>query len=266
MAETKAQVAVAYVHKTDVDQAKQIAQRWHFDYIGDIAAASNFAELTFVLQVNDQTLELVKLDEPKLAPIKVDFVDGAVGHRRKFGGGRGQDIAKAVGLKHGFNPHVLDATAGLGRDAFVLAALGCKVTLVERNPVVAALLEDGLARAQLNADINEIALRMTLIHQSSTQDMPQLDDIDVVYLDPMYPHKEKSAQVKKEMRVFQHLVGADLDADQLFAPALALAEYRVVVKRPSYADYLANQKPSTEVKMKKNRFDIYVNKGIPKPV
>ncbi|REL31389.1 class I SAM-dependent methyltransferase [Thalassotalea euphylliae] len=265
MADTHLQVAVAYVHKTDVDLAKQVAQRWHFDYIGDIAAAANFAELAFVLQVNDQVLELVKLDEPKLAPIKVDFIDGAVGHRRKFGGGRGQDIAKAVGLKHGFNPHVLDATAGLGRDAFVLAALGCKVTLVERNPVVAALLADGLARAQLNADISEIAQRMTLIHQSSTQDMPQLDDIDVVYLDPMYPHKEKSAQVKKEMRVFQHLVGADLDADQLLAPALALAEYRVVVKRPSYADYLANQKPSTEVKMKKNRFDIYVNKGIPKP-
>ena len=266
MAAITPQVAVAYVNKTDVDYAKQVAQRWRFDYIGDIAAAANFEQLAFVLQVNDQVLELVKLDEPKLAPIKVDFVDGAVGHRRKFGGGRGQDIAKAIGLKHGFNPHVLDATAGLGRDAFVLAALGCRLTLVERNPVVAALLADGLARARLNPDISDIAERMTLIHQSSTQDMPQLADVDVVYLDPMYPHKEKSAQIKKEMRVFQHLVGADQDADQLLAPALALAEYRVVVKRPTYANYLAEKKPATEVKMKKNRFDIYVNKGIPKPV
>ena len=257
-------IAVAYVLKQDVDYAKQVAQRWGFNYIGDIAATANHPELAFVLQVNGQVLELIKLDEPKLTPIKVDFVEGAVGHRRKFGGGRGQDIAKAIGLKHSFNPHVLDATAGLGRDAFVLASLGCRLTLVERNPVVAALLEDGINRARLNSEIGEIAERMTLIHQSSTADMPQLNDVDVVYLDPMYPHKEKSAQIKKEMRVFQHLVGADNDADQLLSPAQALAEYRVVVKRPTYAGYLADKKPSTEIKMKKNRFDIYVNKGIPK--
>ncbi|WP_448212423.1 class I SAM-dependent methyltransferase [Colwellia sp. MEBiC06753] len=257
-------VAVGYVHSSDAEYAKKIAQKWQFTYIGDIAAATNHPDLAFVLQVNDQVLELTKTDEPKLTPIKVDFVEGAVAHRRKFGGGRGQDIAKAVGLKHGFTPHVLDATAGLGRDAFVLASLGCKITLIERNPVVAALLEDGIARAQLNTDIAEIAERMTLIHQSSIDEMTTLNDIDVVYLDPMYPHKEKSAQVKKEMRVFQSLVGADDDADLLLAPAKALAKYRVVVKRPSYASPIANTKPSTEIKMKKNRFDIYVNQGIPK--
>jgi 16S rRNA (guanine1516-N2)-methyltransferase len=88
---------------------------------------------------------------------------------------------------------------------------------------------------------------------------------DVIYLDPMYPHKEKSALVKKEMRVFQSLVGEDLDADALLAPAIALAKYRVVVKRPSYAPPLANKKPSTSINMKKNRFDVYVNQAIPKP-
>jgi len=257
-------VAVAYVHSSDADYAKKIAIQNNFLYIGDIAATNNHSQLEFILQVSDQALALVKVDEPKLAPIKVDFVEGAVGHRRKFCGGRGQDIAKAVGLKHGFTPHVLDATAGLGRDAFVLASLGCKVTLIERNPVVAALLADGLSRAKLNVDVAEIANRMTLIHQSSIEEMSLLEHADVVYLDPMYPHKEKSAQVKKEMRVFQSLVGADLDADNLLEPALNIAEYRVVVKRPTYAGYLANKKPSTEIKMKKNRFDVYVNKGIPK--
>jgi len=87
---------------------------------------------------------------------------------------------------------------------------------------------------------------------------------DVIYLDPMYPHREKSAAVKKEMRVFQSLVGEDLDADNLLEPALALAKYRVVVKRPSYAPPLNNKKPSTSIKMKKNRFDVYVNQAIPK--
>jgi len=257
-------IAVAYIDKTDVDLAKKIADKWQLPYIGDIAAKANFPELEFVLQVNFQHLELSKLDEPKLGAIKVDFVSGAVAHRRKFGGGRGQDIAKAVGLKHGFTPHVLDATAGLGRDSFVLATLGCTVTMMERMPVVAALLENGLQRGNLNTDVNDITQKMKIIHASSINDMDLAQQPDVIYLDPMYPHREKSAAIKKEMRIFQTLVGEDLDADALLAPALALAKYRVVVKRPNYAPPLNNQKPSTTIKMKKNRFDVYVNQAVPK--
>nr|WP_322787123.1 class I SAM-dependent methyltransferase [Thalassotalea agarivorans] len=232
--------------------------------MGDEAASTNHLQLNFLLRVNDQVLELVKLDEPKLGAICVDFVAGASAHRRKFGGGRGQDIAKAVGLKHGFTPHVLDGTAGLGRDAFVLASLGCKVTMIERNPVVAALLEDGLERAELSSEVADIIANMSLINGSSIETLSAQHNIDVVYLDPMYPHKEKSAAVKKEMRVFQSLVGGDEDADALLSPALAIAAYRVVVKRPSYAQPLAGKPPATSYKMKKNRFDVYVNQAIPK--
>ncbi|WP_192844273.1 class I SAM-dependent methyltransferase, partial [Rodentibacter caecimuris] len=84
----------------------------------------------------DERLELRKLDEPKLGAVYVDFVGGAMAHRRKFGGGRGEAVAKAVGIKGNELPTVIDATAGLGRDAFVLAAIGCQVRLVERHPVV----------------------------------------------------------------------------------------------------------------------------------
>lgn len=257
-------IAVAYVDNTDVDQAKKVAKKWKLNYIGDARSAAQHPKLAFLLQCNHQYLELCKLDEPKLGGVKVDFVEGAMAHRRKFGGGRGQDIAKAIGLKHGFTPHILDATAGLGRDAFVLASLGCSVTLMERMPIVAALLDDGLARASLNNDVSEIVNRMQLVHASSIENMNLAEQVDVVYLDPMYPHREKSAAVKKEMRVFQSLVGEDLDADALLAPALALAKYRVVVKRPSYAPPLNNKTPSTSIKMKKNRFDVYVNQAIPK--
>lgn len=257
-------IAVGYVDSIDAEKAKAIAVKWGFDYIGDVAAVVNFPKLQFLLQVNIQRLELIKLDEPKLGAIAVDFVSGAAAHRRKFGGGRGQDIAKAVGLKHGFTPCVLDATAGLGRDAFVLATLGCEVKMIERNPVVAALLDDGLQRAALSVEVNDITDRMTLMFGSSIENMSDESGIDVVYLDPMYPHKEKSAAVKKEMRVFQSLVGADIDSDNLLAPAIDIAQYRVVVKRPSYAENLASKKPSTSIKMKKNRFDVYVNRGIPK--
>ena len=193
-------IAVAYVDAVDVDKAKKIAHQWQLDYIGDIAAIKKKPELAFALQVNMQHLELCKLDEPKLGAISVDFVDGATAHRRKFGGGRGQDIAKAVGLKHGFTPNVLDATAGLGRDAFVLATLGCHVTMMERMPIVAALLEDGLERAKLSSEVNDITERMNLIHASSIENMSLATRPDVIYLDPMYPHREKSAAVKKDRK------------------------------------------------------------------
>jgi 16S rRNA (guanine1516-N2)-methyltransferase len=257
-------IAVAYVHSSDALQAKKIAHQLQINYIGDHHAVVNYPNLQFLLQVNEQFLELTKLDEPKLGAIKVDFVHGAVAHRRKFGGGRGQDIAKAIGLKHGFTPHVLDATAGLGRDAFLLASLGCKVTLMERMPVVAALLADGIERALLNHETSAIVANMNLLPTSLLDQKPVTIATDIVYLDPMYPHREKSALVKKEMRVFQSLVGEDLDADALLVPALALAKYRVVVKRPNYAPPLANQQPSMSIKMKKNRFDVYVKQAIPK--
>ncbi|WP_371379747.1 class I SAM-dependent methyltransferase [Thalassotalea aquiviva] len=244
--------------------AEDIASRWSLTYGGELKDI-NKVKSPFYLLVTDERLQLHKTDEPKLDGITVDFIDGAVGHRRKFGGGRGQDIAKAVGLKHGFNPHVLDATAGLGRDAFLLASLGCKVTMMERQIPVAALLYDGLERAKRDPEIGQwIEQRMQLINTSSIEAMNQVDDVDVVYLDPMYPHKQKSAAVKKEMRVFQTLVGSDPDADELLAQALDIAKYRVVVKRPNYAEPLAAKAPSTSIKMKKNRFDVYVKQAIPK--
>ena len=120
-------------------------------------------------------------------------------------------MAKAVGIKGDYLPDVVDATAGLGRDAFVLASVGCRVRMLERNPVVAALLDDGLARGYADAEIGGwLQERLQLIHASS---LTALSDItprpQVVSVDPMFPHKQKSALVKKEMRVFQSLVGPD---------------------------------------------------------
>ncbi|KML71566.1 16S rRNA (guanine(1516)-N(2))-methyltransferase RsmJ [Pectobacterium peruviense] len=212
------------------------------------------------LVLTAERLELRKQDEPKLGAIFVDFVAGPMAHRRRFGGGRGEAVAKAVGIKKGYLPDVVDATAGLGRDAFVLAALGCHVRMVERNPVVAALLDDGLQRGYQDAEIGLwLRERLTLLHASS---MMALRDIapppDVVYLDPMFPHKQKSALVKKEMRVFQSLVGADDDADALLEPARALAKKRVVVKRPDYAPPLAGVPAQSMLETKSHRFDFYL--------
>lgn len=208
----------------------------------------------------DECLELRKLDEPKLGAVYVDLVGGTMAHRRKFGGGRGEAVAKAVGIKGLELPTVIDATAGLGRDAFVLASIGCQVRLVERHPVVFLLLQDGLNRAYQDEEIGEMLqqnLRLLNVQHINELD-PNTDYADVVYLDPMYPHKQKSALVKKEMRVFQHLVGADLDADELLLPALQLAKKRVVVKRPGYAEFLCGKQPHFSRETKNHRFDIYM--------
>lgn len=245
----------SFVFATDPErqsEAEAIAGRW-----GLLESAGRFQ-----LQLTGEHLQLVDREEPSSGAVVVDFVGGAVGHRRRFGGGRGQPIAKAVGLKGGASPSVVDATGGLGRDAFVLASLGCQVTLLERSPVVAALLEDGLSRAARDEEIGAwVSERLRLVHADAVEWMNDLQDgafPEVVYLDPMFPHRRKSALVKKEMRLLQHLLGGDEDADALLPAALRIARKRVVVKRPDYAPDLAGMHPSMRITSKKNRFDVYV--------
>ncbi|SLM65176.1 MULTISPECIES: 16S rRNA (guanine(1516)-N(2))-methyltransferase RsmJ [Dickeya] len=229
----------------------QMAQRWGLE---------NDDHAALALVLTPERLELRKCDEPKLGAICVDFVSGAMAHRRRFGGGRGEAVAKAVGIKKDYLPDVVDATAGLGRDAFVLAALGCRVRMVERHPVVAALLDDGLERAYQDPEIGGwLRERLTLLHASSLDALSAITPPpDVVYLDPMFPHRQKSALVKKEMRVFQSLVGADDDADALLEPARHLAKKRVVVKRPDYAPPLAGIPAQSALATKSHRFDFYL--------
>jgi len=207
-------------------------------------------------------LAIAKTGKGAPNPVYVDFTSGAVDHRRRFGGGKGQDIAKAVGLNKRASLSVLDATAGLGRDAFVLACLGCSVSLCERVGFVRAMLKDGLYRASLHHEVAEIVANMSLLDT----DITGIEDksvFDVVYLDPMYPHTDKSsAAAKKEMAFFRDLIGKDSDADTLLPAAMALAKYRVVVKRPKGAEYLNATPPTYQLEGKSGRFDIYVVKSL----
>jgi 16S rRNA (guanine1516-N2)-methyltransferase len=159
---------------------------------------------------------------------------------------------------------VLDATAGLGRDGFVLASLGCAVTLIERQPLIAALLEDGLARARGDREVGPIVAQMQLLTGNAIElmDAWEGEPPQVIYLDPMFPHRDKSALVKKEMRLFRPFVGDDLDAPALLAAALALASHRVVVKRPRKAPIIAGATPGYALEGKSSRYDIYPKKKL----
>jgi 16S rRNA (guanine1516-N2)-methyltransferase len=221
-------------------------------------------EADFSLQCDGHGVQLADLGAGAPGPIRVDFVGGAVGHRRQFGGGSGQMIAKAVGIQTGVRPTVVDATAGLGRDAFVLATLGCEVTLIERQPLIAVLLDDGLARARSDPEVAPIVARMRLRVGDAIQMLRDWDENvpQVVYLDPMFPHRDKSALVKKEMRLFRPLVGDDVDAERLLEAALALASHRVVVKRPRKAPAVAGGTVSFSLEGNAGRFDVYAKRSL----
>lgn len=198
------------------------------------------------------------------APLCIDFASGRAAHRRQFGGGRGQPLARALGLKGGLSPRIIDATAGLGRDAFVLATLGCEVTLIERNPLLAALLEDGLRRGREHPDSAEICARMTLVCADAAEYLRDLSapQPGCIYMDPMYPHRDKSAAVKKDMRTLQQLVGPDMDSAELLAAALACTPARVVVKRPRGAPVVDGPAPSAAVESPNTRYDLYVSRAL----
>jgi 16S rRNA (guanine1516-N2)-methyltransferase len=202
-----------------------------------------------------------KTDNKNKADIRCDFISGELRHRRLYGGGKNQMILKATGLnKH--KPSIMDLTAGLGRDSFVLATAGARVTMFERQPIVAALLVDGLQRLHTAGDEQEVTIaeRLTLHEGDSLNCLAALAESeapDVIYLDPMFPERDKAAKVKKAMAFFHHLVGADDDAAALLPLALATARYRVVVKRPRHAPPLAGLIPGLCFEGKSTRFDVY---------
>jgi 16S rRNA (guanine1516-N2)-methyltransferase len=191
--------------------------------------------------------------------LSVDFVGGPVGHRFRFGGGRGQALPRAAGLTKGRTPKIVDATAGLGRDAFLLASLGAEVTMIERVPEVAALLAEGLARAkEAEPEYAAIVARMTLFVGDAREFLQKFTP-EVVLVDPMHPPRGNTALVKQEMRQLRELVGDDPDALDLMRAALAAASNRVVLKWPIHAPLLDGlPAPSHSIVGKSTRYDVFV--------
>ena len=192
-------------------------------------------------------------------PPRFDFAGGAVGYRFRRGGERGHPLVRAAGIKKDRLPSIVDATAGLGRDAFLLASAGAVVTLIERSGEVHALLRDALARAPgASPVLAEVVGRMTLIHGDAKDLLPELEP-DVVIVDPMHPPRRNTALVKKEMRQLSAMVGADEDADELMRVALASARERVVLKWPLRAAPLLDApKPSHQFAGKTVRYEVFV--------
>ena len=191
--------------------------------------------------------------------LHIDFVTGGVGYQFRHGTGRSHGLARAIGFTSKYTPDIIDATAGFGRDAFLLASLGMRVTLIERCPEVHALLFDGLATAKTaNPELAAVVARMNLI-RGDAKDLLSRLHADVVVVDPMHPHRDGTALVKKEMRALRALVGADSDALELMQAALESARRRVVLKWPRRAAPLKGlPKPSHQILGKTVRYDVFM--------
>lgn len=215
-----------------------------------LCAGRTSTELLLVVGETDAWLEVDGTE------VRVSFDSATMRHRRR--GGHNELLGRAVGVRASHKPRVWDATAGMGRDAFVLADLGCNVMLNERIPVLAWLLNEAVSAASVSAHrhVREAAVRMAVSAGDSCRSAVPSDA--VLYLDPMFPERKKVAAVKKEAVMLQRLVGGHHDAEQLWAWAWAQPVERIVVKRPLRAPVLGAQRPSHTLSGKSVRFDVFV--------
>ena len=156
-------------------------------------------------------------------------------------------------------PTAVDCTAGLGEDSLLLAAAGFRVTLFERDQTIAALLADAMERAVEEPQLADAVGRMTLVGGDSITSLAELDFApDVIYLDPMFPARTKSAAVKKKFQLLHHLEQPCEEEEALVSAALAACPRKVVIKRPAKGPQLAGMKPSYSIAGKAVRYDVLV--------
>ena len=202
-------------------------------------------------------------------------------------------LVKATKVKGRERLRVIDATAGMGEDSLLLAAAGCEVTLYEQDPVIAALLQDTMRRALEEAALHEIVMRMHLVEGDSIDHLRRLGEAatgpdvqegdvghdcstltasaatmagsdealkrpDVIYLDPMFPERQKSGLVKKKFQLIHYLEAPAENEEALMQAAIAARSFKIVVKRPAKGPYLASLKPSYSLDGKAIRYDCYV--------
>ncbi len=210
-----------------------------------------------LLILTEERLELRLNEKGAPGPVYVDFREGSLGfqaHINPFG-----QLIRAV-CRGRRKPDVVDATAGLGHDTFLLVHKGCRVTAVERSPVIAALLRDGIDRTAVDPELHRMLTeRLTLVCADARDYLDNLapeETPDVVLIDPMFPPRKKAALVKKEMRVVRRLIGDDEDSEELLTLARRVATRSVVVKRMLRAPPLAPG-PLWTCKGKTTRYDVY---------
>lgn len=263
-------LGITFLDFSSLSKAQKLASCLSIPLLQNLPSESETKKYPFLLVLTEDRLELQATHSTNAnnkKPLYVDFLDSSLIYRITHNSGKKQLIGKATGIKSDYKPFVLDATAGLGIDAMVLACLGCKVHMLERSPIIGALLQDGLERLEKTRQEKKASFlppnfSLTLTIANSIDYIKCYSDTqkpDVIYLDPMYPERKKSALGKQQMRLIKKIVGEDEDAHELLKAALKLATKRVVVKRPRLAHPLAShRKPDLAFKGNSSRYDVYL--------
>lgn len=243
-------------------EARALAQKLNLPQLPTAISPRSIEDPQAILFSSAQGLYLQQTGKGAPGPVAARFGTSAMRHRRRAG--QNEPLGRAVGVGKKPQIQVLDATAGLGRDSFILADLGCQVRLCERHPIMVELLASGLVNARGSGDawLEDVCGRLELcVGEARQLDSARLQEIDAIYLDPMFPARSKSASVKKEMSLVQQILDcadSPSDAEDLLQWSLGQNVSRVVVKRPAKAPALASGKPSHVIGGKSIRFDVYV--------
>lgn len=268
--------AVEVIYETDMTEAAQsallnraqaVAQAYHWMLYVSSDASSPVRipqDVDVVLMLDAQGWSARWLAEPKWKPLRFDYAHAGFRRRLAKVGPRAETLIKALGRRR--PKRILDCTGGAGEESMLMSAYGAQVHMLERDPVLATLIDDALARASESSDpaLAQIAGRITFdcMDAVALLERQAADaNYDVIYCDPMFPIREKSALVTKTMQFFHCLLGPPQDAAALVRSALGVAEHRVVVKRPAKAPaVLEYPVPDQQVQNKSVRFDIYLSK------
>ncbi|NLD09316.1 MAG: class I SAM-dependent methyltransferase [Xanthomonadaceae bacterium] len=212
--------------------------------------------------------EMLKWVDLEAGNLEIDFLSAKLKWRYERINRAQEPLLRALDW-HSETPQTLfDLTAGLGRDSLMLLHAGFTVTMFERDPVLQVLLNEAVKRFQAEKPIE--ANRLTFIAEDAGAYLTRLIEgnvnsnasvPDLIYMDPMYPEREKSALVKKELRIIRNRVGADHDSEILLKKALQTGAKRVVIKRPSHAPFVGEKSPHHSVESPNTRFDVYMNHG-----
>ncbi len=236
--------------------AAALAQKLHLPLV-----LSRLQAYDYLLVLTPEYIGLQKTEGTSL-PLHIDFLRGKINYRAQRTSIKKEALARAMGLKGKTHPSIVDATGGLAGDSFTLVSLGFEVTLLERSSIISTLVSDAIQRAQKDPRVAPSVNRMHLVHADAIawlQNLKIQDRPDIIYLDPMFPERKKTALPKQEMLILHDIVGEDKDAELLLKVALACAVKRVVVKRPRLATVLAvDIAPSFSLSGSSSRFDVYL--------
>ena len=189
-------------------------------------------------------------------PLSLSFFSPKFLSRVKAASKNTELLARAVGTRQGLK--VLDCTAGLGREGFLLAHLGCDVTLIERSKVIYTLLLDALNWASFDPDLKKVVDRISLYQSDAKEYLYRHSSWDVIYIDPMFPDKKKTSLPKGDMQYLQRFLSKEKNDVSLLKSAFRCKFRRLVVKRPLKTRDKEIRKADRSIQNDKIRFDIYI--------